>query len=285
MFVFAKSARRPVPKQRAVFAEAKRFEKEISQYLMEELKALRGNIPFDDLVQILQLAKEDEVVSLLDEAGARATFSGLEPLITKGAMAGGKLAAAGRAIVLDAARPRIKKWIKDHCADLVKETTKTTREAVKSLVLRGVDSGRHPARMAKDIKSIVGLDERSAIAVDRRREYLHDQDLPLGRADELADKYADKLLTRRAENIARTESMVSIKQGRSELWQQLVEDGAMPETQKRAWDASSDSACCKICQDMDGQEVGIGEPWTLPDGEETMIASAHPSCRCDEKLL
>jgi len=277
---------RPVPKQRALFAEAAQLEKRMMAQLASELRALQDDVSLSSMARHLQLAQTNAVVSLVDDAGARATFVELEPLLEDGIKAAAKITAGGDAVAFDAVQPKIKIWLKEHTAKLVKETTKTTREAIRSMVERGVDSGRHPMRLAKDIKSVIGLDERSAIAVDRRREYLLRKLDDPTRANKLADKYADKLLTRRAENIARTEALRSISHGQKALWEQLQEEGALGAKAMREWDSSGDSAVCEICEPMNGTRIAIGAQWRLPDGTMVDVPNeSHPSCRCVEILV
>jgi len=87
----------------------------------------------------------------------------------------------GRVATLDAARPRIKLWLKDHAAELVRNTVGTSKDAVRTIIQAGVDMGRHPRRLALDVRGVVGLTDPQAIAVARRREYLLGQDMPAER--------------------------------------------------------------------------------------------------------
>ncbi len=157
---------------------------------------------------------------------------------------------------------------------------------MKSIVTAGVDAGRHPKRLARDVQAVVGLTDRDALAVDRRRELLLSQgELSATRAHAIADDYAETLLQRRAENIARTESLTAVNRGRSALWDQLLEDGGMPEGQLREWDASMDAAVCPLCQAMHRKKAKVGEPWVLLDGTEVVSPPGHPQCRCTELLV
>lgn len=305
--VLAKSA---TSRARKVHLAHQDFEKQLKSYLIGELKALRAAVPTDDLASVLHAAKDAEIFELIDAKAMKGVFVGMNDMLVRGTAAGAKGAAdeVGRVAVLDAARPRISKWLKEHSAELVKQLNDTSRGAVRAIVRAGVESGRHPKKLAEDVRSVIGLTEQQATAVARRRAYLLSGDAqwkpgevvdPLDdrprswpartgmtpeRANQLADKYADQLLTQRAENIARTESLTAVNHGRVALWDQLVSDGAMKGQQE--WDASGDRAVCeKICRPMHGKRVPLGAEWELPDGATVIAPPGHPSCRCVVRLV
>ena len=261
----------PGAAQRAATA----LEKDMAGTLSKALRAHRDAVSLDELTVALQMGHTPSVMKAIDQAGLKAVFGDLEPMLVRGALAGAKTSAG--AVSIDGLRARVQSWAKEHSAELVRQTKDTSRDAISSIVRTGVDEGRHPRRMAQDIRSVVGLDERSAMAVERRRSILLEQ-LPASRAHKLADDYAEDLLDRRAENIARTESMTAVNEGRSSLWEQLKEEGAAPPGQKKEWDSSADAAVCATCRMMHGKRVLLGEPWVLPDGEQVNAPPAHPSC-------
>lgn len=267
---------------RIISLEAERFEGELHEYLLGELKALRRAVPVDDLAKVLASATDAEIFRLVDVTEMREIFANIDGVLLRGAVAGARIAAGdlGRVATLDAARPRIKLWLKDHAAELVRNTVGTSKDAVRTIIQAGVDMGRHPRRLALDVRGVVGLTDPQAIAVARRREYILGQDMPAERANALADKYADQQLTLRSRTIARNESMVAINQGRSSLWEQLREDGDLPASQKQVWDSALDGARCPLCAKMHGQVRAIGVAFTSPDGTEVLAPPLHVQCRC-----
>lgn len=272
---------------RVISMEAERFEGELHDYLLGELKSLRAAVPVDDLAKALASATDAEIFRIVDMGGMREIFSGIDSVLFRGASAGAKIADKdlGRWATLDATRPRIKAWLRDHSAELVKQTVGTSKEAVRTIIQAGVEMGRHPRRLAEDVRGVVGLTDPQAVAVARRREYLLGQDMPASRANALADKYADQQLGLRARTIARNESMVAINQGRASLWEQLSEDGALPAKQMQAWDSANDGARCPLCAKMHGQKRAIGDPFKAPDGTEVLAPPLHVQCRCVVNLL
>ena len=80
----------------------------------------------------------------------------------------------------DITNPRAIAWIKRHSAELVVQVTEDTRMAIRRIVQRMFEDGIPPAAAARELKSIVGLHERYAIAVDNYRRGLTAQEI--GRA-------------------------------------------------------------------------------------------------------
>jgi SPP1 gp7 family putative phage head morphogenesis protein len=282
--VLSKAASRKPRKPLLSAAEkaAKPFEREISKVLTAELSALQLEVPIGELAAA---TTEAEVLRIMDTAAMKATFKDLSPILERGAVAGAKTAALGQRAILDAARPRIKAWLRDHTAELVKETMGTSRAAIRTTMTAGVEMGRHPARLAKDIQSSIGLTDPQAAALARRRADLLAEDMPAARANELSDRYAEQLLEQRAKVIARNESLTAVNQGRAGLWQQLAEDGVMPAGQMQEWDAVNDKARCEACRSMHGQKRKVGEPFEGPEGEKLIAPPLHPQCRCVANLV
>jgi Phage Mu protein F like protein. len=96
--------------------------------------------------------------------------------------------------------------------------------------------------------------------------------------DAQAEKYADRLLSSRAEAIARTETIAASNEGQRELWLQAVDQGLLTGTEQREWIASPKS--CEACEEMDGETVGLTEEFQLPDGDSVIGPPAHPNCTC-----
>jgi SPP1 gp7 family putative phage head morphogenesis protein len=87
--------------------------------------------------------------------------------------------------------------------------------------------------------------------------------------DQLADALLgdDAFSGARAEMVARTETAAADVQGNLIGWKEsgLVEG--------KEWKVGA--GCCDECEDLDGEQVGIGEEF--PDGDPPL----HPNCRCD----
>lgn len=106
--------------------------------------------------------------------------------------------------------------------------------------------------------------------------------------DRMVDRYRDNMINYRAENIARTESLAVVNQARLEATQQIIDQADIdPDTVTRTWRATKDKRTRDSHAEMDGQTVGLDEPFTAPSGEEIMFPgdpAASPeeriNCRC-----
>lgn len=178
--------------------------------------------------------------------------------------------------------PRAVAWAKQHGAARVVEIGRETRKAIASVISRAQADGLNTRQQASLIRPLIGLTERDANAVYNRHETLILEGLDAEEALLEAATYADELLDARARTIARSETSEAAEEGQRQTWEQAVEEGYLPADVQRVWLATP--LACPICQDMDGEAVGLDEPWTLPDGEETLNPQAHPNCTCSQGI-
>ena len=187
----------------------------------------------------------------------------------------------------DITNPRAVAWIKRHSAELVVQVTEDTRMAIRRIVQRMFEDGIPPAAAARELKSIVGLHERYAIAVDNYRRGLTAQEMEPDLIAERVDDYANRLRRQRAETIARTESITASAQGQQELWRQARDTGLLdPSRARRVWLVTPDERLCEICEPIpDNGSVGLEEYFTAGDGSLVFHPPAHVQCRCAVRLV
>jgi len=203
--------------------------------------------------------------------------------------------------------PHTVEFLNDYTFHLIKQVTQQTRDAVQSVVTRAFQEGGHPFEQAREIRDSIGLtfNQERAVANYRRmleqgdtvglresltrslRDGRYDRSLlsrissgntvmPQDRIDAMVARYRQRFIDYRARNIARTESLRAAGAGRRALWKQAVDQGVMAPTVKRTWGVSGDANTCIDCLALDGETVGLDEPFS--DG--TMDPPEHPSCRC-----
>lgn len=121
------------------------------------------------------------------------------------------------------------------------------------------------------------------------------QFLPREIVEKLVMRYKDNVLRYRGESIARTESIRALNRSEFEAVLQAADTGAVNEsTSKRVWDSAGDSRVRWSHKRLDGQEVGLKEPFVSPltgarmlyPGDTSMGASADETvmCRCRARL-
>lgn len=175
--------------------------------------------------------------------------------------------------------PNVVRWATEHTAELVKDISVGSRVALRSSLMRAIYTERMaPARTAKMIRSMIGLDERGVTAVYNFRQRLLASGISPSVADARAATYTQQLINKRALKIARTETLAAANEGQRQTWRQGIAKGVLPRTAKREWIAT-DNACPLICAPLDGKRVGIDESFGVPG------PPAHPNCRCAHALV
>lgn len=180
-------------------------------------------------------------------------------------------------MAFDIANPEAIAWAEQHAAELVTDVTMEARAAIRTVVTDAFDAGMPPRETAKLIRASIGLTERDAGAVMKRQLKMLADGVDPSVATAKAEKYAAKLLRRRAETIARTETMRASNEGQAQLWKQAREKGLLPATMKKVWIAFDP---CPICAPLAGETVPVDATFSIGSDPP-----AHPNCRCTVGLL
>lgn len=167
--------------------------------------------------------------------------------------------------------------------DAVQDIANASQDAIQFILREGFTDGLTVDEMARRLRATIGLTDRYAQAVENYRNSLMDQEVSVGRANELADKYAQRLLSLRATTIARTETMRASGAGQHAAWQEAVERKLLePERTRRMWVVTPDDRLCPLCEavpDMNPDGVALNEPFQTPVGS-LMYNPLHIQCRC-----
>jgi len=182
----------------------------------------------------------------------------------------------------DLLNPRAVEFINRHTGDLITQITDESRQAIRAIVRRAFEEGGHPYQQARRIRNYIGLTERQMRAVDNYwRRLAEDGTRPLKRVNEMAENYAKRLLRRRAELIARTETMKASCEGQRMAWSQAVEQDLLdPGEVEREWIYTPDERACDLCEEMDGKRAPLDGTY---EGGITG-PPLHPACRCCESI-
>ncbi len=175
------------------------------------------------------------------------------------------------------------KYAQTQGSKLIRSITDTQRDTVRHVMgqaLEGQFTGDKAARLIRDT---VGLHPAWAAAVVNHRERVLTNALKEGKtlpkaeayADKQSERYAAKLLRRRADNIARTEIVTSENLGRFASWADGIGNGYGRADDIKEWDAELNE-CCETCREMHGEQV----QWDKPFSNGKLMPPAHPSCRC-----
>jgi hypothetical protein len=108
--------------------------------------------------------------------------------------------------------------------------------------------------------------------------------VPRETIDRIIGRYSDSLLRLRGETIARTEAIASLNQSRTEAMRQAIDTGAIRrEDVRRTWIATKDNRTRDEHRAMDGETVGLEEPFSnglMYPGDPAGAAASVINCRC-----
>ncbi len=178
------------------------------------------------------------------------------------------------------------KWMREASLRLVKQgITKAQIDVLRRILTSGFERGIRGEALLKEIKKYIGLTDREYSAV-LKRQALHEQaGLAAAEVEKLTDKYRNRLLTKRAARIARTETIATQAHGRNVAWLLAQESGALPPVE-RVWVSAPESPNptrpCEICLDLDGKTAAIGEAYSSAFLGAVAMPPSHPHCRCTE---
>lgn len=149
-----------------------------------------------------------------------------------------------------------------------------TQAAVQTVITRGFREQIPPAKLARMIKRVVGLDERSAQAVMTYEATLLNGGMQPAAANALVGKYALRKIAERGRAIARTETMSLLNEGQRSALRQAVSIGYLPESSLKTYILTDDEKLCPVCSELEGESVPVNDEF--PGGDPPL----HPNCRC-----
>jgi hypothetical protein len=212
--------------------------------------------------------------------------------------------------------PRTASFLNDYKFNKIREISLDVQETIRQVAADGILSGSNPIETARNIRSSIGLTESQERAVRNYRRSLEQLDtdalarrlrdkrydptvaraikegkkLTQERIDAMVQRYREKYLKYRAEVIAKTESIRAIQAGQQLIWQQMVDEGDVPEKKvRRKWITSGD---LKVRNShfqiplMNKDGVGLNEPFKSPlgdimfPGDPSARAANTINCRC-----
>lgn len=228
----------------------------------------------------------------------------------------------------DMRNSRAERWVREQSGELITRITTAQRNTVQTRMFEGLQAGNNPKTIATDIVGrfdrvagkrvggIIGLNEpqERAVAAMRQdlmnldnnyftrtrrdasfdsvvRKMFEDGEVSSERIDQLTARYKDRLLKLRGDTIARDAAMEALNRSEYEALLQAVDLGAVNnDATTRIWDSAGDDGRTRDDHlAMDGQEVGLNEAFTAPDGSELMhpqdrsmgaAAEQTVNCRC-----
>ncbi len=179
--------------------------------------------------------------------------------------------------------PRMREYVGRRTGEMVMNIQSDTQNVIQNAVARSFNEALTPRQVADTIKGSIGLYPQQETALRNYRQTLSASEHSPDKIESLVGAYEDRLLDQRSMMIARTETRLATNVGQQAVWEQASDEDLLPREVTRVWVV--DGNPCDICEPMDGEEVGLNEPWILPDGDAVMMPTeAHPNCMCGMEL-
>ena len=152
------------------------------------------------------------------------------------------------------------KWMRERSLQLVKDLNEQQKKVIQQPLGDGFEMGLRAEEAYDTIRDNIGLTGREAGAVAKRKALLESKGFDEGKVTRLTDKYRDQLLKKRAERIARTETIAADAAGRRNAWQLAEESGSLPQVHRR-WVSAPPSPNpyrpCEVCLDLDKKTATV----------------------------
>ncbi len=220
-------------------------------------------------------------------------------------------------------------WISEHSSKHISEITEDLKQSVRDVLTKGLADGDNPKTTATRIagkynretgerdggilgltrrqrqsidNASVELDENPAAYLERKlrnkrfdkyaREAMDGKPIPADVKRKMLAALESRTAAKRAETVARTESMTTLHASQREAYEQAIKNGyARPEEIEREWSATSGSKPTRESHiALDGQKRGFNEPYDSPvtgaklmyPGDPNAPAEEIINCRCWE---
>lgn len=270
---------------------ARSGEPEVRRRFLEAVEKMRAGVDLDALERALEAGDVNAAMRAIPWATFDREFGKVRAASAGLHGRGAKEAAAaladglGMTLAFDLVNERSVTWAEQYAAELVREVGQETERAIREVVTRGFTEGNTAQEMRQQIYGRIGLTRRQQRAVENYRASLEAEEVTGARLDRMVARYVERTRRRRAENIARTETIRAAHAGTQDIWREAVALGYLPADVQRTWVVTPDDRLCPHCAPMHGQLRGLEEEFTSPsNGAATLYPPLHPSCRCSMAL-
>lgn len=211
---------------------------------------------------------------------AAAINTALAPQWAQAIEAASKKASRGKVILSDT-NDWVKAWLTAHGAELATKLSDESKKAIANVLLKWQGELLRPREMAYQIRPLIGLNERQAIANANYRAKLYRSMIDNGvnpkvaaeRADNAATRYASKQHRYRAETIVNTELAFAYNQGAHEGVTRSIAGNYMNHCEM-VWTTAGTNRVCSRCLELKDTVVGRTDESGVP------LPPLHPRCRC-----
>ena len=305
----------------AIAALLAKFDRYIAESFLESVKRIQDGITLSEIEAALRSNNPLLAQELVTQSLVRAAYIPFGESLQDAMIAGGQHAktiasAHGVEFAFQVGDTNAARFLSNYLAEKIQAITDETKRTIGQIAVNGVNAGINPRDTARTIRASLGLTSHQEGIVANYRTYLMEGDrralenrlrdarydptvarsikegTPLSkeRIDQMVDRYRSRLILRRSETIARTESMTLIHGGQDAYWRQLVASGDVSADQiKRKWITTNDSRlrdAHAAIPSLNKDGRGYDEPFLSPLGlirypcDPAATPANRINCRC-----
>lgn len=159
-------------------ALAAKMEPKLAKALLDLLNKLQGGVDLEAVLAALQANDVSKVIALIAAAPDPITETAVVNAVQDTVWAAGALAAthAGQfssiTFQFNRLNPRLIDWLQGYSLGLIKQIKDDTKEAIREKLVTGMTAGDNPIKVARQIKTEIGLTAKQAKAVSNYRKEL-----------------------------------------------------------------------------------------------------------------
>ena len=157
---------------------AAKMEPALAKALLDLLNKMQGGVDLEAVTAALKAGDVGRVISLIAAATDTVTETAVVNAVQDTVWAAGALAAtnAGQftsiTFQFNRLNSRLIDWLQGYSLGLIKQIKSDTKEAIRDKLITGMTAGDNPIKVARDIKTVVGLTRKQAKAVENYRKEL-----------------------------------------------------------------------------------------------------------------
>jgi hypothetical protein len=243
-----------------------------------------------EIIVLLEAGKLDEALVAVELAAANIAYTYSDVYTASGKSAANFISNSLKILVnFDQTNQAAVDEMAANQLRIIRNFTDKQRLATKAALLDGIKRGLNPRQTALLFKASIGLTETQVgwvlnfqrlledldkevfkrLLRDRRfdstiaRAIQNQEPLSQSQIDRMVNRYRDRVLSYRAETIARTESLAAVHQGTDNMYFQAISDGILDENNmEQTWKTASDERVRGSHRPMNGQKRKMGEAFT-----------------------
>lgn len=173
--------------------------------------------------------------------------------------------------------PEAERWLLQWSATEITNLARQDRDVVREVLSNGMKDKKTVKQIAKELKQVIGLNERQYVAWNNYRANLIKNGMSPARVETLSEKYYNKLAKYRAETVGLTESHTATNEAWSDQVRTMTREGTLDARRyEMSWLVTPDDRLCEVCQAM----VGSTSSLEAQNFNGVGIPPRHPRCRC-----